>query len=216
VLRAGILTALAAAVLAAPPALAQPITSFERLPRLFASAGSAGMAGPVTSQGEMLEGRSYIVRARGAYGAYQGSLMRIQGPAARGWHFCGQRVGARGQDAEFIWGLPQVDPLSCPNLPIRHRNLLLDSGAGFTWLPPVDTLPEPAFLARSNRYEYLVTRVNGNGPLSAGIRDSYLGDNRGALRLRVRALRTADCTSGRWERFNGAFSDEAECVATAP
>lgn len=112
----------------AAPAAAHPIDARERLPRLHADEGTLpGMAGPVESDGDMLEGYAYVVRVRGAYSAYHRRLMLLR---TTGWHFCGERVGARGQDAEFIWGIPKPNGVFCPSLPIRHHNLLIDAGPG--------------------------------------------------------------------------------------
>jgi hypothetical protein len=215
--RVTVLIALAFALLVATPAAAQPIDSPERLPLLRANVGTLpGMAGPVTSEGDMLEGFAYVVRVRGTYSAYARQLMLLQGAAASTWHFCGDRVGARGQDAEFIWGIPKPNGVFCPKLPIRHGNLLLDAGAGFEHLSPVDTLREPQRIRRRNRYEYLVIRENGDGPLSVGVADSSISDNIGSLRVRVRPLRRGDCVRGGWRDFGDAFLDRRDCLDFVP
>jgi hypothetical protein len=138
------------------------------------------------------------------------------GAASIGWRLCGDRVGARGQDAEYIWGLPLIVPIFCPALPIAHGNLVIDDGGGFSHHAPATTLPTPASLSPANRYEYLVQRTNGDGPVSVGILDSTISDNRGALHPRVRALRNADCLLGGWTDFGTAFADEADCLAQVP
>jgi hypothetical protein len=195
--------------------MAQPLTSRERLPRLHADVGTVpGMAGAVTSKGHLEAGHGYVVRVRGSYSAYTRVLMRAQGTHAEGWHFCADRVGARGQDAEFTWVIPKPLGMFCPAFPIRHNLLLIDNGEGFEHLAPIDTLPEPTQLRRSNRYECLVIRKGSDGPLSVGIADSTITDNIGGFR--VRPLRLADCTVGGWMLFNDTFASEEECVAVAP
>lgn len=197
-------------------AAAQPIDGPEVLPPLFADEGGPGMAGPVTSVGDMLEGKSYVVRVRGIYSAFDRRLVLLRGSVSLGWHFCGDRVGARTQDAEFVWGIPEPSGVFCPSLPFRHLNLVLDEGAGFAHHSPVATLPRPDGLAPSNRYEYLVTRANGNGPLSVGILDSSISDNVGSLRVRVRPLDEDDCADGGWLDFGDAFVSESGCLAHVP
>ena len=204
------------ALLGAAPAVAQPIVN-EQLLRLEATESTvSGMAGPTTSSGTALDGKSYVVRVTGAYGAYDRRLMLERGPFATGWQLCGQRVGARGQDAEFIWGLPVPAGVFCPALPISHGNLVIDAGAGFTDYDPVQTLPEPTNLATSNRYEYLVTPTNGDALISVGLLDSNLTDNVGALRVRVRSLRARNCEAGGWAFFGDAFASEADCLSQVP
>lgn len=214
--RVATLIAVALTLVVAAPAAAQSIDFPEQLPRLYADEGTPGMAGPVISEGDMLEGFAYVVRVRGTYSAYQRRLMLLQGPLAAGWHFCGDRDGARGQDAEFIWGIPKPNGIFCPALPIRHNNLLIDAGAGFEHLSPIDTLPEPAQIDRDNRYEYLAIRENGDGPLSVGLADSSLGDNLGGLAVRVRPLRFGDCLSGGWRDFGDAFATLEDCLYHVP
>jgi hypothetical protein len=163
----------------------------------------------------MLEGFAYVVRVRGTYSAFDRRLTLLLGPAASTWHYCGERVGARGQDAEFVWGLPKPNGVFCPALPIRHTNLLIDAGAGFEHLSPVDTLDEPTELRRNNRYEYLVFGENG-GPLRVGLADSSIGDNVGGLRVRVRPLRRSDCVNGGWQDFGDNFADRRDCLDHVP
>jgi hypothetical protein len=214
--RAAILIIAALSLIGAESAAALPIVN-EQLERLDATQGTvSGMAGPVTTAGTALDGKGYIVRVRGTYSAYDRRLMLGLGPVAVGWHLCGQRERARGQDAEFIWGLPLPASVFCPALPIRHGNLMIDDGSGFAHHDPAATLPEPTELERTNRYDYLVLRTNGDGPISVGLLDSNLTDNVGALRVRVRRLRTISCVSGGWTQFGDAFADEAACLARIP
>ena len=99
---------------------------------------------------------------------------------------------------------------------MQHGNLVIDDGTGFSHHDALQRLAEPTGLSPSNRYEYLVQRTNGDGPISVGILDSTISDNRNALHPRVRALRNADCLLGGWTDFGTAFADEAACLAQVP
>ena len=119
--RSATLIVFASVLFWAASASARPIGNNEQLPSLFADEGVPGMAGPVSSTGIATDGKAYILRVRGAYGAYDRRLMLGIGPTSVGWRLCGDRVGARGSDAEFIWGLPLIVPIFCPALPIAAR-----------------------------------------------------------------------------------------------
>ena len=134
------------------------------------------------------------------------------GPLARGWHFCGAHVGARGQDAEFIWALPQPDLQHCASLaiattpPARCRQRLRLASAVDAARAVLPLTREPVRVP-GYAHERRRAALGGNrGLLSAG-------QSKAPSDCASRRLRPADCSSGEWTRFNGTFATEADCLA---
>jgi hypothetical protein len=160
-----------------------------------------GAAGPVSTTSAFAAGRYALVVVAGSVSAFQPNLWE----APAGFHVCGtpdsQPIfktpdvtnGKVGTDAEYNFGRPFPNRISCPPAFPRHQSLFeMDFGDGFKHYEPVAGKPT-GYLAHF--YAYFIKTQGAR----VGFReeDSNTTDNYGMYKILV--LGKADCSNNGWK-----------------
>ena len=186
----------------APAAMAAKDVTAEDL--MLDSYAAAGVPSVKTS-GNLARGEFYVVEVSGTLSYYRNSLWRFGPPAgdlgARA--VCGTpeaapmfpsalTSGPVGFDAEMAFARPAIARrCQAPRLPRTWNNFQVSLGRGFGHPTPV--FGRPAVPARSHTYTYVFEGRDTPGTFR--LVDTPANDNYGALSIRIRRARDADCTT---------------------
>jgi hypothetical protein len=199
-------------------ALAAPAAAINERVLLDSRAGTAPYAGPAGSSSQIADDTFAIASVRGTVAAYTPSVWASPEFATCGattnrptFLSPGATTGPANMDAETIFALPVRGGCDNVELPVHTSQFEVDLGGGFAHVEPIGggrTSP-----AVSHRYRYI---FEGTGAKVAfRLRDSFLEDNNGILRIRVRDAVAADCDNEGYLDF-GVYRSERQCRRLIP